>query len=124
MPPELQPASLLSDWPTMLGLVLAIIGHTWVAFRWLVRQFEKRDRELQRAVSAWNREVRSMRAQMEVARIDATAESARLDKDLTRMGERVDNIPTIKEFGTLLDSRLAPLFELVRAVSRAQEKQQ
>ena len=123
MPPELQ-TSIFSDWPAVLGLVLAIIGHTWVAFRWIVRQFESRDRALQDAISAWHREMRSMSAQLDVARTESTAEAARLDKDLTRMEERVENIPTIKEFGNLLDSRLAPLFELVRAVSRAQEKHQ
>ena len=65
-----------------------------------------------------------MRAQMDVSRTEVTAEAARLDKELTQLNGRVENIPTLKEFGTLLDSRLAPLFELVRAVSRAQEKQQ
>ena len=123
MPPELQ-TSIFSDWPAVLGLVLAIIGHTWVAFRWIVKQFESRDRALQDAISAWHREMRSMSAQIDVARTESTVEAARLDKELTQLNGRVENIPTLKEFGGLLDSRLAPLFELVRAVSRAQEKQQ
>lgn len=122
MPPEIQ-TSLLADWPAILGLALAVIGHTWVAFRWIVRQFESRDRALQDAISAWHREVRSMSAQMDAVRAEGSVEATRLDKELTQLNGRVENIPTLKEFGGLLDSRLAPLFELVRAVSRAQEKQ-
>lgn len=123
MPPEMQ-TSIFADWPAILGLALAIIGHTWVAFRWIVKQFESRDRALQDAISTWHREVRSMTAQMEAVREKGSMEATRLDKELTQLNGRVENIPTIKEFGTLLDSRLAPLFELVRAVSRAQEKHQ
>lgn len=122
MPPELQDLTSMGDVLTVIGLALAVIAHTWVAFRWLTRQFEARDEKLRAAIYDWNRETRRMAEQLALARSQTAADTARLDKDVARIEERIENIPTLKEFGSMLDNRLAPLFELILA-KREERKQ-
>ena len=122
MPPELQTFIAVTDVLTLIGLALGVIGQTWIAFRWITRQFEARDEKLRSAIYDWNKETRRMAEQLAIVRAESTADAARMDTDIARIEERIENIPTLKEFGSMLDNRLAPLFELIMA-KREERKQ-
>lgn len=115
MPPELQTSMAVTDVLTLIGLALGVIGQTWIAFRWITRQFEARDEKLRSAIYDWNKETRRMAEQLAIVRAESTADAARMDTDIARIDGRIENIPTLKEFGIMLDNRLAPLFELIMA---------
>jgi len=115
MPPELQTSMAVTDVLTLIGLALGVIGQTWIAFRWITRQFEARDEKLRSAIYDWNKETRRMAEQLAIVRAESTADAARMDTDIARIEERIENIPTLKELGSMLDNRLAPLFELILA---------
>ncbi len=122
MPPELQTSMAVTDVLTLIGLALGVIGQTWIAFRWITRQFEARDEKLRSAIYDWNKETRRMAEQLAIVRAESTADAARMDTDIARIEGRIENIPTLKEFGIMLDNRLAPLFELIMA-KREERKQ-
>lgn len=122
MPPELQTSMAVTDVLTLIGLALGVIGQTWIAFRWITRQFDARDEKLRAAIYDWNKETRRMAEQLAIVRAESTADAARMDTDIARIEERIENIPTLKEFGSMLDNRLAPLFELIMA-KREERKQ-
>lgn len=122
MPPELQTSMAVTDVLTLIGLALGVIGQTWIAFRWITRQFEARDEKLRSAIYDWNKETRRMAEQLAIVRAESTADAARMDTDIARIDGRIENIPTLKEFGIMLDNRLAPLFELIMA-KREERKQ-
>ena len=112
----MQASMTINDVLTVIGISLAVIGHTWVAFRWLTRQFETRDEKLRAAIYDWNRETRRMAEQVAMARSQAATDTARLDKDVAKIEERLGSIPTIKEFDQLLSKRLDPVMELIRII--------
>lgn len=122
MPPELQTSMAVTDVLTLIGLALGVIGQTWIAFRWITRQFEARDEKLRSAIYDWNKETRLMAEHLAIVRAESTADAARMDTDIARIEGRIENIPTLKEFGIMLDNRLAPLFELIMA-KREERKQ-
>lgn len=122
MPPELQTSMAVTDVLTLIGLALGVIGQTLIAFRWITRQFDARDEKLRSAIYDWNKETRRMAEQLAIVRAESTADAARMDTDIARIEGRIENIPTLKEFGIMLDNRLAPLFELIMA-KREERKQ-
>lgn len=118
---ELQVVSI-ADVLTLLGFMVALAAQIWGAHRWLSRQLERRDDALRAAIYDFQKESRRLSDDVTIMRSQVFEQTARQDKEIAMLDERVQNLPTRKDMSEIvragvapLESHIGTLLELIKA---------
>lgn len=116
MPPEIQSSLQIDSVLTIIGIICAMAGQSWVFLRWLNREFRTRDEALTAAVNERNRELQNVSGKVDMTREYSRGEIARLDRDLSGLREKLAVMPSRKDVDDIIRERVGPMEADLRAL--------
>ncbi len=116
MPPEVQSSLQIDSVLTIIGIICAMAGQSWVFLRWLNREFRTRDEALTAAVHERNRELQNVSGKVDMTREYSRGEIARLDRDLSGLWEKLAVMPSRKDVDDIIRERVGPMEADLRAL--------